>query len=267
MNAAAPRPWPWPRVLAHRGGGTLAPENTLGAIRYGHSLGFRAVEFDAMLPADDVAILMHDPTLLRTTGRTGDVLAHRAAELAQFGAGAWHSARYADERVPLLESALKLCRELGIWANVEIKPVPGQETRTGRAVALEVARIYADVLRPQDSAAAESPDARLPLFSSFATDALVAARAAAPGIARGWLIDKVPHDWAQTMERLGCVSLHTNHKHLDAALAQAIRRAGYWLFCYTVNTPERARQILSWGVDAFCTDRLDLIGADFAARA
>jgi len=127
-----------------------------------------------------------------------------------------------------------------------------------------VARFYADLLRAQDAAdAAEPPDARLPLFSSFAMEALVAARAAAPGIARGWLIDKVPPDWAQTMQRLGCVSLHTNHKHLDAALAQAIKSAGYWLFCYTVNTPQRAREILSWGVDAFCTDRLDLIGPDF----
>jgi len=258
-------PWPWPRVLAHRGGGTLAPENTLGAIRYGHSLGFRAVEFDAMLPADDVAILMHDPTLLRTTGQPGDVLARRAAELAQLDAGAWHSARYAGERVPLLESALQLCRELDIWANVEIKPVPGQEARTGRAVALEVARIYADAMASDAAGAVGLPDVRLPLFSSFATDALIAARAAVPGIARGWLIDRVPPDWERMMGRLGCVSLHTNHKHLDAASAQAIKRAGYWLFCYTVNTPQRAREILSWGVDAFCTDRLDLIGADFAA--
>ena len=44
--------WPYPRVLAHRGGGALAPENTLGAIRLGASLGFRGVEFDVMLAAD-----------------------------------------------------------------------------------------------------------------------------------------------------------------------------------------------------------------------
>ncbi|MGB3428629.1 MAG: glycerophosphodiester phosphodiesterase family protein, partial [Burkholderiaceae bacterium] len=38
-----------------------------------------------------------------------------------------------------------------------------------------------------------------------------------------------------------------------------------WLFCYTVNEPARARDLLAWGVDAFCTDRIDLIGPDFAA--
>ena len=66
------RAWPWPRVLAHRGAGTLAPENTLAALRVGHERGFRAVEFDAMAPLDDVPVLMHDATLDRTTGVRGD---------------------------------------------------------------------------------------------------------------------------------------------------------------------------------------------------
>jgi glycerophosphoryl diester phosphodiesterase len=47
-------------------------------------------------------------------------------------------------------------------------------------------------------------------------------------------------------------------------MATAIKDAGYGLFCYTVNDPERAREILGWGVDGFCTDRIDLIPADFA---
>ncbi|MGZ8255171.1 MAG: glycerophosphodiester phosphodiesterase family protein, partial [Burkholderiaceae bacterium] len=41
------RPWPYARVIAHRGGGTLAPENTLAAIRVGIERGYRAIEFDA----------------------------------------------------------------------------------------------------------------------------------------------------------------------------------------------------------------------------
>ncbi len=45
--------------------------------------------------------------------------------------------------------------------------------------------------------------------------------------------------------------------------AQAVKQAGYGLFCYTVNKPARAKEIFGWGVDGFCTDRIDLIGADF----
>jgi glycerophosphoryl diester phosphodiesterase len=63
---------------------------------------------------------------------------------------------------------------------------------------------------------------------------------------------------------LGAIALHTNHKHLTPVQAQTIKDAGVGLFCYTVNEPERAREILSWGVDAFCTDRIDLIGPDFS---
>ncbi len=49
-------------------------------------------------------------------------------------------------------------------------------------------------------------------------------------------------------------------------MARAIKDAGYWLFCYTVNDPARARELLDWGVDAFCTDRIDLIGAGFTGK-
>jgi glycerophosphoryl diester phosphodiesterase len=59
--------------------------------------------------------------------------------------------------------------------------------------------------------------------------------------------------------------LHVDHKYLNEAQVRSIKAAGYWLFCYTVNTPERARQIRSWGVDAFCTDRIDKIAPDPAA--
>jgi len=45
---------------------------------------------------------------------------------------------------------------------------------------------------------------------------------------------------------------------------RAVKDAGYWLFCYTVDDPGRASEILGWGVDALCTDRIDLIGAEFA---
>ena len=53
--------WPYPRILAHRGGGTLAPENTLAALRCGLAYGYRAVEFDVMLASDGVPVVVHEP--------------------------------------------------------------------------------------------------------------------------------------------------------------------------------------------------------------
>lgn len=260
-----PRPWPYPRVLAHRGGGTLAPENTLGAIRVGIAHGYRAIEFDAMLPRDDTPVLMHDPTLRRTALRPGAVTGYSAAELAQFDVGRWHSARFAGEAVPTLQATLAFCRAEGVWCNVEIKPAPGRETATGRVVGDRVAAAYADLVR----AGGDRPQhvvPAVPLLSSFSIAALEAARAAQPDVPRGWLIDRVPADWHARLQALGCVALHTNHRRLTAARAADVKAAGVWLFCYTVNEPARARELFGWGVDAICTDRIDLIGPDFAAR-
>jgi len=254
--------WPWPRILAHRGAGLLAPENTLGALRVGCAHGFRAVEFDAMAPRDDVPVLMHDSTLDRTAGIAEAVTAKSAEELSRLDAGSWHSVEFAAEPVPRLAQALEYCRAQSIWPNVEIKPAPGHEVRTGALVAQTVARAYADVLQAGREGAGF--DARLPLLSSFSSEALVAARGAEPALPVALLSDAAPPDWSVLLQRLGAVSLHLNHRYLDAATAHAVKRAGYWLLCYTVNDPGRARELLRWGVDAFCTDRIDLIRPDFA---
>ena len=256
------QPWPYPRVLAHRGGGTLAPENTIAAIKVGLERGFRAVEFDAMLAADGAPVLMHDATLERTALVAGAVSQRTAAELERVDVGGWHSPRFVGETVPTLQRTLRFCRDNDIWPNIEIKPAPGFETATGAAVAQVTAQIYADLIRADDTRAELDP--RVPLLSSFAPAALVAAHRAAPALPRGLLVDKVPRDWRDQLLRLSCVSLHTNHEHLTSMLAREINDAGVWLFCYTVNSPQRAREILGWGADAFCTDRIDLISADFA---
>jgi glycerophosphoryl diester phosphodiesterase len=255
--------WPYERVIAHRGGGTLAPENTIAAIEVGREYGFRAIEFDTRLASDGVPVVIHDAALERTTDGVGPVAACTAETLARLDAGGWHSPRFAGARLPTLTAVLQHCRAHGLWANVEIKEVPGAEARVAAEVARTVASIYGDLVRP-DGDRADRIDARVPLLSSFSRAALEGARAAVPGLPRGYLTSVVPDDWHEQLEALGCVSLHVNHKHLTAVLAQSIKDAGYWLFCYTVNEPQRAREILGWGVDAFCTDRIDLIGPDFA---
>lgn len=242
--------WPYPRVLAHRGGGTLAPENTLGALRHGASLGFGGVEFDVMLAGDDTPVLIHDETLDRTTSGKGRVSASAYAEIARHDAGAWHGEAFRGERVPTFEAAAGLCRELGLWANVEIKPAQGYEARTGKAVA----RMAEDLWRGAGAA---------PLLSSFSFEALAAAQAAAPQLARGMLVKAVPADWEARMREFGCVALHCDHRRLSAAQAAQVRAAGYSLLCWTVNDPQEARRLFAWGVDCIVTDRLDLIGPQF----
>lgn len=250
--------WFYPKILAHRGGGTLAPENTLAAMRCGRAHGFRAVEFDVMLSRDAIPILMHDPHFGRTVRGQGKVSDTDAAPLLAMDAGSWFGGQYAGEPVPSYEQAVNYCKANGIWMNVEIKPVPGFEVQTGRVVAQWTRRLFADELADPARSAA------LPLFSSFSFEALVAAQDEEPGIPRALLVDVIPTDWRERLLALDAIALHTNHRNLTKAQAKAVKEAGYSLFCYTVNTPERARELLTWGVDAFCTDRIDAIGPDFA---
>ena len=77
----------YPRIIAHRCGGALAPENTLAGLRVAARLGCRGVEFDAMLAADGVPVLIHDETLERTTSGLGRVTDSESAQLIRLDAG------------------------------------------------------------------------------------------------------------------------------------------------------------------------------------
>lgn len=231
--------WPYPRIVAHRGGGKLAPENTLGAIRLGAQMGFRGVEFDVMLAGDGTPVLMHDETLERTTDGRGRVPDTPYAQLARLDAGR-------GEAVPRFADAARLCRELGLWANVEIKPAPGYERRTGEAVA----RMAAELWRGAPLQ---------PVLSSFSPVALLAARQAEPQLPRGLLVARLPLRWRDMLRDLECVALHANYRVLNARVLDEARRAGVAVLAWTVNDLRSARKLLGWGVDCLVTDALKRI--------
>ena len=247
--------WLYPRIAAHRGGGTLAPENTLAALRCGLAHGYRAVEFDVMLSGDGVPVLMHDPEFGRTVPGRGRVADLTVAQLTALDVGSWFAPAFAGEPVPTLEQAARFCKENGIWMNVEIKPTPEADAATGRAVAEAVRALYAVELASEERSA-------VPLLSSFSFDALAAARDAAPEIPRALLVKSVPADWLAKLRMLGAVALNVDHTRLTERRAKSVKQHGYGLFCYTVNSAGRARELLDWGVDAFCTDRIDLIAPE-----
>ena len=241
--------WPYPGIVAHRGGGSLAPENTLGAIRLGQSLGFRAHEFDVKLSKDGVPFLLHDSTLERTTSGNGASAERSWKELSTLDAGLWHSEAFRGERLPSFEDAARLLRSKDTLANVEIKPNPGFEVETGEKVALAAAELWKDA-------------AIAPLLSSFSYEALMAARGAAPHLPRGWLTKEiVSEDWSR-LEALEAVSVHTDHRTLQPESIERAHARGLRVLVYTVNDPARAESLLRSGVDAIVTDNL----AEFARR-
>ncbi|HEY3596386.1 MAG TPA: glycerophosphodiester phosphodiesterase [Paraburkholderia sp.] len=242
--------WPYPRLVAHRCGGKLAPENTLAGFDACVQHGYQMVEFDAKLSADDQVFLLHDDTLERTTNGRGAAAQHTWRQLAALDAGAWFDRRFAGERLPTLAEAAARCERDGLAANIEIKPCAGREILTGRLVA---------------QAALDLWQSQTPLLSSFSFDALIAARDAAPALPRGMLFEALSDDWLRIVRELGCVSLHANHEHLTERRIAEIHAAGLRVLAYTVNDPLRAQQLARWGVDMICTDRIDMIGRDIVS--
>jgi glycerophosphoryl diester phosphodiesterase len=231
----------YPHIIAHRCGGALAPENTLAGLRVSARLGCRGVEFDAMLAADGIPVLIHDETLERTTSGLGRVADADSTQLVRFDAGGRHHPAFTMEPLPTLDQALVLCAELGLWANVEIKPSAGQEVETGRIVA-------------RHAAAAEC----VVLLSSFSEAALGSAAEVAPQLPRALLVGPVPEDWRARMAKVEAIALHSSARALTPEALKAVRDAGITLACYTVNRRDDAERLLAGGVCAVFSDRPDL---------
>ena len=239
------QPWPYPRWIAHRGAGKLAPENTLAAFKLGASHGYRMFECDVKLSSDGVPFLLHDDTLERTTDGHGVAGQQTWQTLAQLDAGNWHSAAYKGELLPNLDTIAAYCISNGFDLNIEIKPTTGTDQHTGEVVALHAARLWQNAVRK-------------PLLTSFKPDALQAALDAAPDLPRGLLLHELWTGWLETALMLGCVAIICNHKLWDTSSVTQAKSAGFRLLSYTVNDEADVQRLLALGTDGIITDRVDV---------
>ena len=118
--------------------------------------------------------------------------------------------------------------------------------------------LYADVVRPEGDRMG-NVSAAAPLFSSFKRDALRGAPGNRPRHSARIPLRRNSRGLARGSEELRCVALHCNHRRITKEFVEEVKDLGYWMFCYTVNDPARAQEILRWASTAFCTDRLDLV--------
>ncbi|MEW6513144.1 MAG: glycerophosphodiester phosphodiesterase family protein [Pseudomonadota bacterium] len=220
----------YPRIIAHRCGGDLAMENAIAGLVAAKQCGCRAVEFDVMLTADGVPILMHDETLERTTRCRGYVSELTFAQI-----------RACDPRVPTLGEAIGESQRLGLWTNIEIKPAAGHEVETGEAVCRWLARNWNGN----------------GVVSSFSEKSALAGRQHLPHAAFALLCETLPDDWEARLARLNAVSVHLDAVRVDAAAAESLRSAGIPWAAWTVNDHAAADRLFGFGAAAIFTDRPD----------
>jgi glycerophosphoryl diester phosphodiesterase len=244
-----------PLVFAHRGGAKLAPENTLAAFQNGMSLGADGVELDVRLSADGVPVVFHDPSLERTTDRSGPVAALTADELARVDAGYrftngnGYPFRGQEIGVPTLEAAMRQLPSARVI--VEMK---GADVELARAVADVVRRTNSvdrvcvgsfaqqslDTLRsqaPEITTSASQPEARWTLHRSWVRWPL--------GSGRPFVAFQVP-------ERAGRLRVVT------PTFIRQVHREGRVVQVWVVDSEADARRLLAWGVDGLISDRPDI---------
>ena len=242
-------PWPYPRWIAHRGAGALAPENTLPAFERGAALGFRMFELDVRVSADGVVFLLHDSTLDRTTSARGSAESRTWSELQSLDAGAWHSADYVGTHLPVLHELLDLAHAKGWHLNIEIKaPTAPQD-------ALTLGRRVAHVLQSH-------PSGQHHLVSSFDTEVLAGVQQQAPCLRRGYLLSEWQDDVLDRTQSLGCCALVLAHRVWTVERLQAVRSVKAWALAYTVNDEVEAQRLWAMGLDALITDRVDLFSPE-----
>ncbi len=236
----------YPRIIAHRCGGALAPENSLAGLDIATRLGCHGVEFDVMLSHDGVPLLIHDETLDRTTTGSGRVTELSAEAIRRFDAGGRHHKAFAVAPVPTFVEAMAHCETLGLWANIEIKPAVGHEEATGTVVGRWLAEHWSGN----------------GIISSFAEKSVLAARretlAHDRQFAYAMLVEQLPDDWHARLTRMGAAALHMAAVHIGPPQATALAAVGIPWACYTVNRRDEADRLFALGAAAVFTDRPDL---------
>lgn len=235
-----------PPVIAHRGACAYAPENTLISFAKAAQLGAKWVEFDVMLAACKTPFVFHDEDLHRTTNAHGNIAKYTFQYLSTLDAGSWFDPIYSGERIPSLVQVLAFLKNANMSANIEIKPLPGQDEETAIRT-LEIVKQYF----PQPNPAI--------LFSSFSVAALRALRKQSPVANIGLLLHDWHSDWQKICDELNCISVNVFDEILTDEMARKIKSTGRMLLCYTVNDPKQADLLYSWGVDAVFSDAPDII--------
>ena len=240
-----------PRLFGHRGAAGVAPENTLPSFRRAHDDRVDVFELDVHATADGEIVVLHDPTLERTTDGGGPVAALTFAELQHLDAGFRFSPdggrtfpfRGQGIRVPRLA---ELCREFAsVPLNIEIK----QETPSIVGAVVELLRRAGAtvVLAAEHDTIMEAIRRVAPEIPTSLAAGEVAAfigalqQGTAPVLPPGAVALQIP-------PRFGDIELVTRE---TLAAAHGL---GAEVHVWTINEPDEMRRLLALGCDGIMSD-------------
>ncbi len=225
-------------TVAHRGDSQNAPENTLAAFALAVEHGAELVEFDVHETADGDVVVLHDETVDRTTDGRGEVHRLPTAAVRELSAGAWFGARWKDERVPLLDEALDLCRAGRVAPMVEIKVKWRRRLPIGRKVG--------EALRRHGLS-----DKAVVIVRGF--DRVPEVKAAAPETPVVTLTF-TKRQARTAMRSEGVSGVDCYWKSLSSGLVAELRQGGFFMTPWTVNRARDIERLILIGSESVVTD-------------
>lgn len=231
------------RIFAHRGVSSLKPENTMTAFKAAVNLGLTWIETDVDILGDGTPILIHDTTLDRTTNSSGSYYSLAKSDLADIDAGSWFAPEFAGEPIPTLSELVDFMNDTGLNANIELK-----SNEAGAQMSRQlVDRVLSELER------LDGPEV---IISSFNHLLLKEIKNRNSEISIGALFVKenLWPDWKSILELLDADHIHPESEGLTKEMVTKFRSAGYGVNVWTVNTPERAKELFSWGVTGIFSD-------------
>ena len=232
---------PHPIIFAHRGASAHAPENTLASFELAVVQGADGIELDVKLSADGHVVVIHDPTVDRTTGAHGRVKDMPLNELRAFDAGSSFSDKFKDEKIPTLEEVFEAVGEK-TFINVELTNYNTRRDHLVESVCMLVKRFGLQ---------------KRVLFSSFLASNLSKARSYMPDVPIGLLaLGGIPGAWHRSFGfAFGKYeALHPNLKDATQQHIYFVHRLKRRVHVWTVNKEDDMRRLFKWGVDAIFTD-------------
>lgn len=221
------------RIYGHRGAPAELPENTLVGFQRAKDLGVYGIELDVHLSKDGVAVVCHDETLDRTTNAKGAIADYTVAELREVDAGN-------GEYVPTLLEVLELVGD-SLHVDIEVKA-----NAAGAAVLEDVKKVAG--LRW--------------LVSSFDWDVLRYVRSQDSEAELWVLTGGASDDAIATFHDLKAGALAISNRGIDVDIAAYLAEQNIPWWPWTVNEPERAREVFEWGAIGICTDNPAMILPD-----
>lgn len=235
----------FPLIVAHRGAPSTHPENTLPSFEAAIEMRARIVELDVRVSADGVPVVMHDPTVDRTTDGTGAVCDLTAAEISRLDAGRDGT----PAAVPTLAEVLDLASGRAAVA-LEIKNIPGEPGYDSRREAA-VQAAHAELARVAFRGAV--------LFISFNPASIGASRALAPEVPTGFLTTALvdPREALAFAVSAGHELVLPGTRALEPVgepFVEEAHAAGLRVGTWTADEPDEVARLLGWGVDAVASN-------------